>query len=83
MCITELTECVTSVQMWMDGVELKLNPDKTIFIDDKHTRITCVILSQLDLSITGSKNIYVLLLTLKNSVRIIKLRFAMPVTIPS
>ena len=28
----ELTECLTCVQKWMDGVKLKLNQDKTKFI---------------------------------------------------
>ena len=28
----ELTECLKSVQEWMDGVKLKLNPEKTEFI---------------------------------------------------
>ena len=28
----ELTECVKSVQQWMDGVKLKLNPEKNEFI---------------------------------------------------
>ena len=28
----ELTECLTCVQKWMDGVKLKLNPEKTEFI---------------------------------------------------
>ena len=31
----ELTECLTCVQKWMDGVKLKLNPEKTEFIIDK------------------------------------------------
>ena len=30
--IAELTECLTCVQKWMDGVKLKLNPEKTEFI---------------------------------------------------
>ena len=30
--IEELTECVKSVQEWMVGVKLKLNPEKTEFI---------------------------------------------------
>ena len=30
--IAELTECVACVQKWMDGVRLKLNPEKTEFI---------------------------------------------------
>ena len=28
----EFTECLTRVQKWMDGVKLKLNPEKTEFI---------------------------------------------------
>ena len=28
----ELTECLKSVQEWMDGIKLKLNPEKTEFI---------------------------------------------------
>ena len=28
----ELIECLTCVQKWMDGVKLKLNPEKTEFI---------------------------------------------------
>ena len=28
----ELTECLSCIQKWMDGVKLKLNPDKTEFI---------------------------------------------------
>ena len=28
----ELTECLKSVQEWMDSVKLKLNPEKTEFI---------------------------------------------------
>ena len=37
----ELTECLTHVQKWMDGVKLKLNPEKTefIIIGDKHARV--------------------------------------------
>ena len=37
--IPELTECLISVQEWMNSVQLKLNPDKTefIIIGDKHT----------------------------------------------
>ena len=36
----ELTECLTHVQKWMDGVKLKLNPEKTefIIIGDRQTR---------------------------------------------
>ena len=36
----ELTECLKSVQEWMDGVKLKLNPEKTevIIIGDKPVR---------------------------------------------
>ena len=36
----ELTECLTYVQQWMDGVKLKFNPDKTefIIIDDRPAR---------------------------------------------
>ena len=30
--IAELTECLACVQKWMDGVRLKLNPEKTEFI---------------------------------------------------
>ena len=29
--ITELTECLACIQKWMDGVRLKLNPEKTEF----------------------------------------------------
>ena len=31
-CMEELTECLKSVQEWMDGVKLKLNPEKNEFI---------------------------------------------------
>ena len=36
----ELTECLTCVQKWMDGVKLKLNPEKTEFmiIGDRQAR---------------------------------------------
>ena len=34
----ELTECLKSVQEWMVGVKLKLNPEKTEFIGQKATR---------------------------------------------
>ena len=36
----ELTECLTCVEKWMDGVKLKLNPEKTefIIIGDRQTR---------------------------------------------
>ena len=30
--IAELTECLACIQKWMDGVRLKLNPEKTEFI---------------------------------------------------
>ena len=35
-----MTKCLISVQEWMNGGKLKLNPDKTefIIINDKHTR---------------------------------------------
>ena len=38
--IAELTECLACVQKWMDGVRLKLNPEKTefTFIGDKQAR---------------------------------------------
>ena len=38
--MAKLTEYLVSVQEWMNGVKLKLNPDKTefIIISDKHTR---------------------------------------------
>ena len=39
--IEELTECLRSVQEWMDGVKLKLNPEKKnefILIDQKAIR---------------------------------------------
>ena len=38
--IAELTECVACVQKWMDGVRLKLNPEKTEFtvIGDRQAR---------------------------------------------
>ena len=29
--IAELTECLACAQKWMDGVRLKLNPEKTEF----------------------------------------------------
>ena len=37
--MAELTECLVSVQEWMNGVKLKLNPGKTefIIIGYKHT----------------------------------------------
>ena len=31
-CFAELTECLTCVQKWMDGVKLKLNLEKTEFV---------------------------------------------------
>ena len=40
----ELTECLKSVQEWMDGVKLKLNPEKTEFIiigQKGHQRVAC------------------------------------------
>ena len=39
-CIAELTASLSSVQEWMNGVRLKLNPDKTefIIIGDRCTR---------------------------------------------
>ena len=47
----ELTECLTCVQKWMDGVKLKLNPEKreVIIIGDRQARGTLIkkILTQL------------------------------------
>ena len=38
--ITQLTKCFFSVQEWMNGVKMNLNPDKAelIIMSDKHTR---------------------------------------------
>ena len=39
--LAELTECLTCVQKWMDGVKLKLNPEKTEFLisGDRQARV--------------------------------------------
>ena len=41
--IEELTECLKSVQEWMDGVKLKLNPKKRIYHyrSKSHQRVAC------------------------------------------
>ena len=58
----ELTECLKSVQEWMDGVKLKLNPEKTefIIIGQKAIRESLapnfpVPLVQNNISVSGSK----------------------------
>ena len=40
----EFTECLTCVQKWMDGVKLKLNPMKTLFIiiGDRQARVSLI-----------------------------------------
>ena len=40
----KLTECLTHVKKWMDGVNLKLNPEKTEFIitGEKHAKESLV-----------------------------------------
>ena len=45
----ELTECLKSVQEWMDGVKLKLNPEKNEF--------RCRPMSVTGLSLLGLKRI--------------------------
>ena len=59
----ELTECLKSVQEWMDGVKLKLNPEKNRiyhYRSKSHQRVTCTKFScstppKQYLSVSGSK----------------------------
>ena len=42
--IAELTECLAGIQKWMDGVRLKLNPEKTEFTvtGDRQGKESCL-----------------------------------------